>query len=292
MRYWVTTFPLSAAACSTLTEAGLQPWPGGSLSPDADSLLLYDSPDQLIAFAGLGPEHDGLTTLSLVQGYRQLLGWSEQTGHSLLAISQLQHLGTQGLRAWLADGEVAFPSSTDPQSLIIPPLLASVTIRLLEAEPELLDCYLDLELRAKLLGRDPDFRYHERLRKAGKGADALLHAFITSQRGLAAVSELEQGLVRRDTELNEMREAAELSLLQLHRQVQEEREHYLLADGVKQSQLEARDRELEELRGSIAAQERSQELELQALRELLEPRLAELEQCLVSKDTEIQQARE
>ena len=80
------------------------------------------------------------------------------------------------------------------------------------------------------------------------------------------VVELEQHLATRDIELREMRKEAELSLLQLH-QVQEELEHYFLADAEKKRRLEVVDQDLEELRQSKAALESSHELELEALRQ-------------------------
>lgn len=290
MRYWVTPFPLSAEVCSFLAASGLQPWHGGESSlPEADALLLYDSPDQLIAMAGTGPDKVEINTMVLTQGYRRLLGWSERTGQPLLSISRLQRLGPHKLRAWFADGDI--PSLPPGQSLPIPPLLAAVTLSLLEAEPALLDCYSDLELRAVLLGRDPDTRYYERLRDAIPGAEVLLQAFLTSQSGLAAATELQQRLASIEIELQEAREAAELSLLQLQ-QVQEELEHYFLADKEKQRQLEVGVRKFEELRRMNAAQVTAHELELKALRERLEPRLAELEQRLANRDTELKEARE
>jgi hypothetical protein len=105
------------------------------------------------------------------------------------------------------------------------------------------------------------------------------------------LADLEQRLSSRDTELQESREAAELSLLQLH-QVQEELEDYFLADGEKQRQLQARGQELEELRLTKVAQESAHERELRALREQLEPQLAELEQRMSSRDSELQEATE
>ena len=291
MRYWFTPFSLSATAYSALNEAGLHPWPEGQLALSfADSLLLYDSPDRLVAAIEAGPEAEDLTALNLLQGYRHLLTWSQQTGQPLLAISQLHGLGAQGLRSWLAGGAIA--SQSHGPTLPIPPLLASVTLSLLEAEPALLDCYYDLELRASLLGRDPDMRYLERLQHAAQDADALLHAFLTGQLGLVAAQHLEKRLDSKDTELKDVRDAAELSLLQLDHQVQAEREQYLLADGEKQRQLEERDRDLEELRRSQAAQGSAHVLELQELRERMETRLAELEHCLASRDTELKEARD
>ena len=306
MRYWVTPFQLSATALSTLNASGLQPWPQGwSGLPDADSLLLYDSPDQLIAMVGAGPETEELTAHSLLHGYRSLLSCSDRTGQPLLAISQLQRLGPKGLRNWFADGDAASPSPPLP----IPPLLASVCLGLLMAEPALLDCYNDLELRAVLLGRDPDLRYRERVLEAGQQGDALLQAFLANQRVQSSALQLEQRLASRDTELREAREASGQTSLELQ-QVQEALERYVQADVQKGVELEARARELEavvrdleELRrtkGDLesahdlakAAQESEHQQELEALRQQLEPRLAELEQQLASRDTELREARE
>ncbi|MCX5946878.1 MAG: hypothetical protein NTY67_01365, partial [Cyanobacteria bacterium] len=275
-------------------------WPdeGGSALPDAQFLLLYDSPDQLIAMAGSGPATEDLTALSLLQGYRRLLGWSERTGQPLLAISQLQRLSPQALRSWFEDGDAASPSPSPP----IPALLASVCLSLLVAEPALLDCYQDLELRAALLGRDPDLRYHERLLQAGHQGDALLQAFLAYQRVQSAASQLEQRLASRDTELREAREASEQTSLELH-QVQEALERSVQADAEKGVELEARARELEELQRTKAdlenahdlakaAQERAHEQELGAWRQQLDQQLAELEHHLASRDTELREARE
>jgi phosphoglycolate phosphatase-like HAD superfamily hydrolase len=105
------------------------------------------------------------------------------------------------------------------------------------------------------------------------------------------LAELEQVLASRDLELRQAREAAELSQLQqLH--LQEELEHYSLAEGEMQRQLEARVRELEELQRTKAAQETAHEQDLDALRQRFEPQLAELEQRLASRDTELREARE
>ena len=289
MRYWLTPFRLPAAACITLTEAGLQPWPeDGTGLPKADSLLLYDSPDQLISMVRPGHEADALTARTMLQDYRSLQGWWELTGLSLFSISQLQLLDPHCLRAFFA-GDDAFPPPANP--LPIPPLLAAVTLRLLESEPGLLDCYLDLELRAVVLGRDPDLHYHERLRQAGQEAEPLLQAFLSSQRFQVTALELEQRLANRDGELKEARQAGEQSLEQLH-QVQEELEHYVLADAEKQRRLEERERELEELRLLKARQESAHAIERQSLRERLESRLAELEHCLAVRDAELQEERD
>jgi chromosome segregation ATPase len=289
MRYWFTPFLTSAPVCSILSDAGLQRWlEHESTPPEADCLLLYDSPDQLISLAGAAPDFQKVTALSLLAGFRRLLELSEHSGQPVLAISQLQWLDSHGLCTWLEGGDIVTPSPVSP--LPIPPLVASVVLSILEAQPALLDCYYDLELRAVLLGRDPDLRYSERLQLSAQDAELLLQAFLVSLRVEAAAPVLEQRLSTLHAELVEVKEEAEKSLTSLH-QVQEDREHYFMADSEKQRQLLARDRELEELRLSNAAQLSAHEQELKVLRERLEPQLAELEQRLSSKDTELHEVR-
>ena len=272
-----------------LSDAGLQRWlEHESTPPEADCLLLYDRPDQLISLAGAAPDFQKVTALSLLAGFRRLLELSEHSGQPVLAISQLQWLGSHGLCTWLEGGDIVTPSPVSP--LPIPPLVASVVLSILEAQPALLDCYYDLELRAVLLGRDPDLRYSERLQLSAQDAELLLQAFLASLRVEAAAPVLEQRLSTLHAELLEGKEEAEKSLTYLH-QVQEDREHYFMADSEKQRQLVACDRELEELRLSNAAQLSAHEQELKVLRERLEPQLAELEQRLSSKDTELHEVR-
>jgi len=301
MRYWATPFQLSTTARSTLIEAGLQPWSyRGSALPDDGTLLLYDSPDQLITTVRTGPDAEALTPLSFMQGYRLLLDWSEQTGQPLLSISQLQWLGPQDLRIWFGDAAAAFPPPPIP--LPIPPLLAAVSLSLIGAEPALLDCYHDLELRAALLGREPDLRYQERLQQACQQGDGLLQAFCVSQRVQAAFPDLEQRLATSETDIREARKASEQTLSNLH-QVQHALERAVLAEGEMDFELKARDRELQELRRTkvsqesahelaMAVQEREHSLELETVCSQLESRLAELEQRLASRDMELREARE
>jgi hypothetical protein len=107
-----------------------------------------------------------------------------------------------------------------------------------------------------------------------------------------ARAELEQRLASRDTELRQTRETADMSLMQLHQQVQEERERHSIAEGVMQRQLEAGVRDLEQLRRSKAAQESNHEQSKAARERAHELARAELEQGLASRDTQLRQARE
>ena len=188
IRFWLTPFQLPAGALAAINEAGLQPWletEAESASPGSDCLLLYDRPDQLIAAASdraeLGDLATVLTPPRLLEGYRRLLAWTEQTGQPLMSCSQLTRLGGRGLRHWLAAADRSVPAEA-PQPAPMDPLVAATMLRLLDASPELLDAYKDLELRAVLLGCEPDLQYRQQLQQHSQSADQLLTSLITTLR--------------------------------------------------------------------------------------------------------------
>ena len=94
------------------------------------------------------------------------------------------------------------------------------------------------------------------------------------------VEHLEQQLHNRDCELQQTRDEAELTLLQLH-QVQEELEQLFLTDRQKQQLLDIRSDELQSLQANI-----------QALQQDLQPKVNVLEQQLHNRDRDLQEARD
>ena len=161
----------------------------------------------------------------MLNGYRQMLAFP--VGTRLLAIHRL-------LPQQAAD-----------------PLAKALTHQFILHQAGLLDAYLDLELRADLLGDQPDTTYARRLQRE-LDPEAAFAAWQGLQ-GLSPHAEAElRGL--RDRE-REAREEAELTLLQLH-QVQEELEQVFLADREKQqtlTQLEGAVQASESLRGELEA---------------------------------------
>ncbi|MFN7677307.1 MAG: hypothetical protein ACK5QW_01765 [Cyanobacteriota bacterium] len=295
MRYWFSPFPLGADILTPLAEANLEPWPAArDGSPEEACLLVYDSPDRLISVAAEPREEAvALSVNQLVGGYLQLFSWARALGHPLLAGWQVRELGASGLRQWLEEGDdgvVACPVG-DGAPAAIPPLLAAVTLGLLEAEPQLLEAYLDLELHAKLLGRQPDLNYRQRLHQASDAADALLHGLVRTLRMPADLREMEQRLTARETELGEAKEAGEATLLELH-QVQEALEGLVLRDQDNQRQAEAQVKEIDRLRETLTAERAAHQRELAGQRQRLEPRLAELQQRLTARETELGEAKQ
>lgn len=209
MRFWFSSLPLSAGLIADLAAAGLEPWPSDRGNPNGSScLLVYDSPERLIAAAAEAEEM--FSSAALAEGYSQLLRCRESSGQPLLAGWRLQRAGGRELQQWLAS---TTSTSKVGDAEPIAPLVASVILSLLETQPLLLDAYSDLELQAELLGSEPDLHYRQRLGQAIAQADPL--------------PQLLKALQNRDGELQDAREEAELTLLQLH-QVQEELEHYFL----------------------------------------------------------------
>ena len=248
MRFWISPFELSTDGLNLLAEAGLQPWElGKGLPPGGDCLLLYDCPDQVLANSSHNHRSAIATPEQLLEGYTKVLDWSEQTRQPMLAVWRLQQLGPISLGRWIETGGASWASEDlpKPHAPAIQPLMAAATLALMEACPQLLDSYLDIELKAELFGGDADLHYRQRLREASLEGEILLQE-------LHAI---------------DVREEAELTLLQLH-QVQEELEAIFLADREKQRLIETQAKELE-----------GRSAEVDGLRQHLEVREGELEEA-------------
>ena len=262
MRFWFSPLPLPAALISELAAAGLEPWPNNQGSPHGDiCLLVYDSPERHIAAAA---EADAVfSSAALAEGYSQLLGCREASSQPLLAGWRLQRVGVLGLQQWLAgNGHSDVVGDAEP----INSLVASVILSLVDTQPQLLEAYNDLELQAELLGSEADLTYRQRLHQAIVQADPL-------QQLLAA-------LQTREGELEQARQEAESTRLELHR-VKEELKQLVLADGQRKQMLDTRNDELKSLQENI-----------QALQQELRPKVDSMEQQLQTREKQLQDSRD
>lgn len=231
MPAWTSPFPVPEPLQKRLVAVGWSQWQGALEDLPADGVVLYAAPDQLLASSTLSLD-------AVIEGYAALLAlqpWPRLLHGARLALCTDAQLAA-GAKELLKEVALALPMPD--------PLAAAVCSALAERAPALIDAYLDLELRADLLGDEPDVAYRQRLRQAFQEGD-LLQAWrspsflqVELQEELDALrcesEQLKAGLTGRDAELAEAREEAELTLLQLH-EVQEELEHYfLLARGQKQ----------------------------------------------------------
>lgn len=209
---WFSPFPQPSACLIGLERAGLEMWPGDPEAVPPGALLLYDAPDAVLA-SWRQQQASPPQWQNLHQGYQLLLGLA--TDRPPLASWRVAGLNPHGLSDWLSSQAALLP---DPGSIPKVDLVAALLIRpLLQAEPKLLDAYLDLELKAELAGGSADSNYLARL-QSQLSPGALLAAWWQP--------------------CTEAREEAEQMLLQLH-QVQEELEQLFLADRNKQQQINA-----------------------------------------------------
>jgi DNA repair exonuclease SbcCD ATPase subunit len=151
---------------------------------------------------------------------------------------------------------------------------------LTDAEPQILDVYQEIELRASLLGREPDIMYSKRLQHSSKDEDVLLRCFVDSLRMPSEILELKRYLADRDIALRE-------ALEELKTQSNEIKTLRELQISLKDSHR----LELEKLLKEQESKHTVHQQELADLRQQYEPQLLDLRQCLNDRETELQEAR-
>ncbi len=214
---WFSPFPQPPACMRCLERAGIVKWSGDTEAIPARALLLYDSPDAVLTSWRLH-EANPPSLRQLHQGYKILLGLSSY--RPPIASWRVAGLDPLRLNEWLINQEALL---LDPGLMPEAELAAALLIRpLLQAEPQLLNCYLDLELKAELAGGAPDSNYLARLQ---------------SQLATQTQSSAEALLVAWWQPCTKASDEAKLTLLQLH-QVQEELEHYFLLSRRQQNLLD------------------------------------------------------
>lgn len=156
MRYWAAPFPVDPALAQRLRTAGLAPalQRNGAEEP---VLLLYDAPHVLL---GTPSPHATVGALDLT--LRQRLRHADR-GLRPVALSRLPGLSDPDLQSWLSGGTISTAAGPLPNP---EPLAALLTLAVLDARPDLHEAYLNLELKADLLGGQLDNDYISRLRRA------------------------------------------------------------------------------------------------------------------------------
>ncbi|MBD1194990.1 hypothetical protein [Vulcanococcus sp. Clear-D1] len=231
MLHWYAPYPLLSGLEQRLSDAEVVE---GTPDDQSIDLWIYDSPDRLLA-SWIQRKQCAPTTKELVKAYSSLV--SLPAGSRLISGWRLEQIDPASLNAWLRgdgeiDAELAAHRQLQPE---ITPLDGQLVVRILEDFPNVLESYLDLELRAELVGHQPDSTYLERLLHTCTPEALLenwnrLHAEHLSQLQLFN-SERDEALAQRDKLANQLKESndeSELTLLQLH-EVQEELEHYFLS---------------------------------------------------------------
>jgi len=239
MLRWYAPFPLPPSLEQRLREAGLE---AGTPDEPTIDLWIYDSPDRLL---GLWRQHGpAIPSLEqLLKGYASLA--KRPAAGRLISSWRLEQLDPRALGGWLLGRDPAVCAlvvAAPQQPPAIQALEGQLVLRLLEKAPNLLDAYLDLELQAELAGHPADSSYIERLHNACT-AEALLASWweqhTSNHRIEQLTSERDALAAERDALsclLQDAKEEAELTLLQLH-QVQKELEQVFLQAKTQEEQL-------------------------------------------------------
>jgi hypothetical protein len=219
MFYWFSPFTLPAAIKNEIAQAGGLQWDGLIEVPASFKLfLLYQPPHELLNQAGL-----------IAEGYAQICKYSSQgTVQNLLRlIFPLSSVVCSDDS--FQSAEMFSASLPDPE-----PLKALVTLALLKESPDVLDAYIDLEMRADLASASPDTTYLQRLRNAAGSMNAI-SSF---------------NLLNDPSPLMHAREEADLTMLELH-SIQEELQEIHLADRDNLERIRASDLEISRLSSEL-----------------------------------------
>ena len=304
MSHWFSPFPLPEIVVVQLEQAGLEPLTELSVEQQEPVLLLYNTPDRLLATTDLEGS-------ALLDGYRSLL--EAPATSPRLTVWRLAALDA-GQLGKILSGDPPPDFSADLPPPEPEPLAALVTTAVCRSVPGLLDAYLDLELQALMGGGEPDSAYLRRL-QSRFSAEALLQAWrspgalahqvadlreqLVQPNGLLednhkALAEANQKLEQQDTFLKEAREEAELTLLHLH-QVQEELESSCLRLSTNEHLAASQAEALQQ--AEATGQEQAARLEaleaevLQISRERDEAVLGR-DQLIEARDNQLSEARE
>jgi chromosome segregation ATPase len=184
----------------------------------SDALVLYAPPDGLLA-AGMESMTEPPLPPQLIESYKIVHGLCGR--HRVLASWRLAGQPPEALRQWLVHGA---PLTTPPPAPTPDPLTALVTKALLEAQPQVLEAYLDLELTAELAGGASDTSYRERISQAAADPRRLLRSWwLPHQLGQASLRDKTAQMARADALEGELRQVR----TELERRVGEDEEKTL-----------------------------------------------------------------
>ena len=168
-----------------LELAGLEPVTELPVEHEEPVLLLYDTPDRLLATTDLeGP--------ALLDGYRAL--FAAPATSPRLTVWRLAALDA-GQLGKILSGDLPPEFSADLPPPPPEPLAALVTAAVCRSVAGLLDAYLDLELQALLAGGEPDSAYLPRL-QSRISSEGLLQAWRSPGSLAHQVADLREQLVQ------------------------------------------------------------------------------------------------
>ena len=164
VKHWCCATTIASSLQSRLETAGLSQlnWNQYNSVDNHELILVYDPPDQILERWRIES-----ATAASIQDIKNIFEWTEtySKGVSCCVSSwRLGHLDTTSLirlsnnEIPSLDRDIGFPGIRGLSGLI--------TLNLLSENPEILECYLNLELKSCLLNLPPDSNYIGRLKQS------------------------------------------------------------------------------------------------------------------------------
>jgi hypothetical protein len=284
---WFSPFPLAEALQAHLASAGFEQWTQPPTELPVRALLIYGPPDGVLAVLR-DVEVQAPSSQLLLNGYQCLHQLAPN--RTLIADWRLQMMASSAVEGLLDGSPPSLPQLHFPAPK---PWVGLLSLAWLESQPRLLDAYLDLELKAELIGGEPDSRYLSRLRDVV----AELHPLLEDSWSVAPpvvqqmtdknaqVEALQSQLASKSEELVALGSNAEATQGEL-RQLQEQLQDRDLQLETLQLQLASKSEELVTLGSSAEATQG----ELRQLQEQLQEKVLQLETSqsqLASKSEEL-----
>ena len=161
MRHWCSAIDVSPRLRDKLSAGGLEAAPLTQLDEldPGEVLLIYSPPDQLLE-QWRAQEDTPVHSSDLNNIFQQLCQCSSR-GVRCAAGWRLNGLDSTSLLRLIHNEQPRLDLTTPyPESN---PIASLITLQLFREFPEILDCYLNLELQAELFGLQPDSDYIQRL---------------------------------------------------------------------------------------------------------------------------------
>ena len=182
MNYWYSPFPLDIESSNFLSSLGIRQTKDTLELKTKNCFLIYRAPHEILYNWKNQESKLESPYYSLKESYKQLLYLNEINKIKLIPLRVLRVLDKNDLNNFplinkLSKEKVSLVSKSDIQ---LDPLLALITYKLIETQPEIIDFYLDIELKADLAGIEDDSNYLSFLKNAVCINDLLFKSWINS----------------------------------------------------------------------------------------------------------------
>ena len=164
MRHYCAATSIQPSLRQRLEKAGLTVlgWQQLAEAATDEVLIIYSPPDQILQQWRI--DHETAPLTGALTDLFEALDTSTGQQPTCIAGWRLEQLDTTSI-IQILNHEQPYLSSDTPYPPI-KPLSSLITLKLIRDNPEILNCYQNLELHSNLLGLKPDSQYRSRLNSA------------------------------------------------------------------------------------------------------------------------------